>query len=78
MDASASPCLCGAGWIPGKSDAKALWSLLTGSWLNLLLFVVPIGWIVHFCHLSAVLVFVLVRSTCPVLRCCLEFRVLGF
>ena len=53
-------CVC-AGWIPGKTDAKALWGLLTGSWLNLLLIVVPIGWVVHFCHLNAVLVFVLVR-----------------
>ncbi|KAL3135961.1 hypothetical protein ABBQ32_007005 [Trebouxia sp. C0010 RCD-2024] len=47
------------GWVPGKTDAKALWGLLTGSWLNLLLLVVPVGWIVHFCHLNSVLVFVL-------------------
>lgn len=50
-----------AGWVPGKTDAKALWGLLIGSWLNLLLIVVPIGWVVHFCHLNSVLVFVLVR-----------------
>ena len=54
--------MCDAGWVPGKTDAKALWGLLTGSWLNLLLIVVPIGWIVHFCHLNSVLVFILVRA----------------
>lgn len=53
-------CYCDTGWVPGKTDAKALWGLLTGSWLNLLLLVVPVGWIVHFCHLNSVLVFVLV------------------
>ena len=50
-----------AGWIPGKTDAKALYGLLTSSWLNLMLLVVPVGWICHFCHVNSVVVFVTVR-----------------
>ena len=48
------------GWIPGKTDAKALFGLLTSSWLNLMLLVVPVGWICHFCHVNSIVVFVLV------------------
>ena len=49
-----------AGWIPGRNDAKALLGLLTSSWLNLMLLVVPVGWICHFCHVNSIVVFVLV------------------
>ncbi|DBA98929.1 TPA: hypothetical protein ACH3X1_014674 [Trebouxia sp. C0004] len=47
------------GWIPGKTDAKALYGLLTSSWLNLMLLVVPVGWICHFCHVNSIIVFIL-------------------
>lgn len=47
------------GWIPGRNDAKALLGLLTSSWLNLMLLVVPVGWICHFCHVNSIVVFVL-------------------
>ncbi|DBB15303.1 TPA: hypothetical protein ACH3X3_003560 [Trebouxia sp. C0006] len=47
------------GWIPGKTDAKALYGLLTSSWLNLMLLVVPVGWICHFCHVNSIAVFIL-------------------
>lgn len=53
-----------AGWIPGKTDAKALWTLVTSSWLNLLILVVPVGWAVHFAGLNSILVFCLVSVCC--------------
>lgn len=62
--------LC-TGWIPGKTDAKALWGLLTSSWLNLLLLVVPIGWAVHFAHLNSILVFCLVSTQLCLASVCL-------
>jgi len=52
-----------AGWIPGKTDAKALYGLLTSSWLNLMLLVVPVGWICHFCHVNSIVVFILVSAS---------------
>lgn len=51
---------CCAGWVPGRADAKALYGLLTSSWLNLLLLAVPIGWACHFAHVNSVAVFVTV------------------
>ena len=62
-----------AGWIPGRNDAKALLGLLTSSWLNLMLLVVPVGWICHFCHVNSIVVFVLVRPLLLLSHLCCPF-----
>ena len=49
-----------AGWWSPHTDGPALYGLLTSSWLNWLLIVIPIGWIVHFVKINAIAVFVLV------------------
>ncbi len=49
-----------AGWWSPHTDGPALYGLLKSSWLNWLLIVIPIGWIVHFVKINAIAVFVLV------------------
>ena len=53
-------CTSAAGWWSPHTDGPALYGLLTSSWLNWLLIVIPIGWIVHFVKINAIAVFVLV------------------
>jgi hypothetical protein len=48
-------------WSPG-SDLRAILGLLMGSWLNLLLVLVPLGWLSHKLDWSPTATFVLVRS----------------
>ena len=55
-------------WSP-KTDAKAIWGLLTGSWLNVMLVLAPLGYIAHHQQWSATLVFCLVRSLASALPC---------
>lgn len=60
-------------WSP-HTDAKAIWGLLTGSWLNLMLVLVPLGYISAKYEWGATWTFSLVRSVpsaCTLLPCVL-------
>lgn len=41
-----------------KSDAKAIWAMITASWMNLLLFAIPVGIVAGMRGMNATLVFV--------------------
>ena len=48
-------------WWSPKSDLQALWGLLVSSWLNVLLVLVPLGYLSHMLEWNAVAIFSLVR-----------------
>ena len=52
-----------AGIVSLTGDTKAVWGLLTSSWLNLLLLSVPLGYAAHFLNWSPIARFSLVRFT---------------
>jgi Ca2+:H+ antiporter len=47
------------GWIAPKTDARALWSLFTSSWMNVLLITAPLGIAAHHLNWGPVTVFAL-------------------
>jgi hypothetical protein len=51
-------------WSP-KTDAKAIFGMLTSSWINVLLVIAPLGYVADKLEWGAVSVFCLVRSDCP-------------
>ena len=53
-----------AGWWAPRADLRAAWQLLVGSWGNVLLVCLPLGYAAHAAHWNAVATFVLVRLSC--------------
>ena len=53
-----------AGLFSPKTDLKAYYLLVVGSWMNLLLLAVPLGWIAYFLHWGSVPIFLLVQPPC--------------
>ena len=60
-DSLATICFLGrTGWFAPLADAKAIWRMVCGSLMNLLLIMVPLGWAAKLMGWSALCIFVLV------------------
>ena len=60
LSQSLTRCYMSAGLISPMTDLRAYYQLVIGSWMNLLLLAVPLGWIAYFLHWGSMAIFLLV------------------